>query len=74
MTSISIDKSKCEGCGACIKTCPRKVFKDGAKAHDSPKRTVVVADENACFACMGCQAVCPANCITISDLSNGRLI
>jgi len=56
MSKFKVDKSKCAGCGACLKFCPHgaiKIEKDG-------KATI---DKNKCRDCGKCKEACPFNAI-----------
>ena len=59
---VTIDKSRCIGCGACIRGCSMGVFvmgEDGPEVH--PKRR--------CIQCMHCAAACPRQAIGFSELT-----
>ena len=59
---VMIDKSRCIGCGACIRGCSMGVFvmgEDGPEVH--PKRR--------CIQCMHCAAACPRQAIGFSELA-----
>jgi len=49
---ISVDTSKCIGCGACVATCPNSFEMKGGKAH--PKKATVATitcEEEAAEGC-----------------------
>lgn len=52
--------------------CPRNVFEPRQTAEE--RKIIAVGEEDACLACMACLSACPLDCITISELSSGRLI
>lgn len=59
---VTIDKSRCIGCGACIRGCSMGVFvmgENGPEVH--PKRR--------CIQCMHCAAACPRQAIGFSELA-----
>lgn len=60
MATVTVDKDKCIGCGACVSTCPASVFemKDG-KAE--------VVNESACISCHACEGACPVEAIKVED-------
>lgn len=55
MNPISIDVSKCIGCGLCVKDCPSKLFKvvDGVAKFGG----------SGCIECGHCYAICPKEAI-----------
>ncbi len=54
---ITIDKTKCVGCGQCIDICPFTVLRMG-EDHKAE------CTEKNCIKCMHCAAICPAEAIT----------
>ncbi len=53
----AIKKDSCQGCGICIKGCPKKAIKLlGTKA---------IIDYNKCIHCYCCHELCPYNCVYI---------
>ncbi|HOB64734.1 MAG: 4Fe-4S binding protein [Clostridiales bacterium] len=66
LSSISIDKEKCKGCGLCVKACPKKVIE--ISADESNKSGYFVADPvrmQDCIGCTFCALMCPDVCITV---------
>ncbi|WFU31611.1 ferredoxin III, nif-specific [Bradyrhizobium brasilense] len=74
---ISIDASKCIGCGRCFKVCGRDVMTlkgineegelvdlDEDEDGEIEKKIMVLNDHGACIGCGACARVCPANCQT----------
>jgi uncharacterized protein (DUF362 family)/ferredoxin len=55
------DRSRCTGCGRCVKICPAK-----ALSLDNDRRIVV--DYQACIRCYCCHEVCPEQVITIEKM------
>jgi len=56
MIKFKVDKSKCAGCGACVKICPYgavKIGKDGK----------AVINEEKCQKCGKCKEACPFGAI-----------
>ena len=56
MNKLKVNKSKCAGCGACVKICPYgaiKIEKDGK----------AVIDEKKCQKCDRCKEACPFDAI-----------
>ena len=60
MYTVTVDKTKCDGKGECVDTCPVSVFelKDG-------KAEPVNMDE--CLGCESCVSVCPNQAITVKE-------
>jgi len=61
MYQVTIDKSRCDGQGECVDTCPVGVFemKDG-------KSEPVKMDE--CLGCESCVEVCPKSAISVNEV------
>jgi len=72
-----VDKEKCVGCAACVKECPKKLFRlvpKDKKVHvlcnskDMAKDVVKVC-KVGCIACRACERICPVpdKAITLKD-------
>jgi Nif-specific ferredoxin III len=74
---ISIDPTKCIGCGRCFKVCGRNVMTlkgvndegelvdlEDDEDDEVEKKIMVMNDEGACIGCGACARVCPTNCQT----------
>ncbi len=59
MALLEIDRSKCAGCGLCVRTCPF-----GALSMDA--ENIVVVSE-ACTACGSCVRACPAGALSLPE-------
>ncbi|MDI6710877.1 MAG: 4Fe-4S binding protein [Thermoanaerobacterales bacterium] len=61
MFMVSIDESKCDGCGECVEACPASVLvlQDG-KCH--------VTNPTDCLGCETCVTVCPNGAPTLQEL------
>jgi len=64
----NIDESKCVGCGLCVTTCGRKVY----KFDYENKKSKAVNPKNCLVACQTCSNLCPAGAITFSEGANTR--
>ncbi len=58
VTTLSLEPSKCVGCGLCLMVCPQAVLamRDGKAA---------IADRDACMECGACANNCPSGAITV---------
>jgi Nif-specific ferredoxin III len=79
---VSIDPSKCIGCGRCYKVCGREVMTlkglndegelvslDDDEDEEVEKKIMVMNDTGACIGCGACARVCPTNCQTHAPAS-----
>jgi NAD-dependent dihydropyrimidine dehydrogenase PreA subunit len=57
-----INKEKCIGCGMCVTSCPRGVF----KFDYEKKKAKVVNPTNCMVACITCSNLCPAEAISFT--------
>ncbi|MFC1511925.1 4Fe-4S dicluster domain-containing protein [Candidatus Latescibacterota bacterium] len=58
-----VDEAKCVGCGACVITCPNKVYK-----YDYTNRKAKVAAPTSCsVGCTACANLCLVSAITHSE-------
>ncbi len=56
MNRFEVNKSKCAGCGACIKICPFGAIKIGEDGK-------AIIDKNKCQGCGKCKEICPFNAV-----------
>ncbi|MEA2036576.1 MAG: Fe-S cluster domain-containing protein [Nanoarchaeota archaeon] len=70
-----VDKEKCVACGACVKECPKRLFKFVPKekkihvlcnSKDAAKVVTQVC-KVGCIACKLCENACPADAIHVKD-------
>ena len=59
----TINESKCIGCGLCVTTCGRGVYKFDYKNRKSK----VVSSNNCMVACQTCANLCPAKAIIFAE-------
>ena len=63
-----IDNKKCIGCGLCVTTCGRGVYK-----FDYNKNKTVVANLNNCLVgCQTCANLCPSKAISFAEKDKTR--
>lgn len=58
VVTLSLDESKCTGCGMCATVCPHGVF----LVEDKQARIV---DRDACMECGACSRNCPVEAISV---------
>ena len=58
VTSLSLNRDACIGCGRCLEVCPHAVFK-------LDLNTVEIVARDACIECGACAKNCPANAIAV---------
>jgi NAD-dependent dihydropyrimidine dehydrogenase PreA subunit len=64
----TVDESKCIGCGLCVTTCGRGVYKYDYKN----KKTKVVNPYHCVVACQTCANLCPMKAISFAENDNTR--
>jgi 4Fe-4S ferredoxin len=67
--SLTLDKSKCTGCGICTEICPREaieVAKTPKAEDEEAKPPTVTISEEKCNYCGICEAICPFAALTIN--------
>ncbi len=62
MPKVSVDESKCTGCGTCAEICPMGVFE-----IDKDKKKSVAKKQSECIGCRACEVQCPAGAIKVED-------
>ena len=60
MWSVKVDQERCNGCGACVESCPGEVY-----ALVDGKASVVHEDD--CHGCHTCEAVCEQEACQVID-------
>ncbi|MCW4022212.1 MAG: 4Fe-4S dicluster domain-containing protein [Candidatus Bathyarchaeota archaeon] len=65
---ITLDKTKCKGCGICEQICPREAIqtiKHEKKPEEKAKQPTVDINKEKCNYCGMCDAICPFGAITV---------
>jgi len=62
---FEVNKSKCAGCGACLRACPHGAIKIGEDGK-------AFIDQGKCKKCGKCQEVCPFNAIEEISEKEGK--
>ncbi|HEY8909871.1 MAG TPA: ferredoxin [Desulfosporosinus sp.] len=66
-----IDKSKCLGCGRCVKLCVQKCL--GLESFEDDEGTerhvAIIANKDHCIGCQACGSICIRKCYTFKELS-----
>lgn len=58
VVTLSLDDTKCTGCGMCVIVCPHTVFMIAEKCAR-------ITDRDACMECGACAKNCPAEAISV---------
>jgi len=66
MANIIFEKSKCTGCGACVKDCTR----DAIAIKDGKAELI----QKECLDCWHCIAVCPSAAVSSPDCASGEVV
>ncbi|MFZ7137443.1 MAG: 4Fe-4S dicluster domain-containing protein [archaeon] len=65
---ITLDKTKCKGCGICEQICPREAIqtiKHEKRPEEKAKQPTVDINKEKCNYCGMCDAICPFGAITV---------
>jgi NAD-dependent dihydropyrimidine dehydrogenase PreA subunit len=70
MTPVAVVTSRCQGCGACLLTCPERAIRPARgparRPARGPGRLIVL--EKLCNGCGECVEVCPVDAIDLAQL------
>lgn len=58
VSTLQLDRGKCNGCGICLQVCPHAVFVFEAKR-------AAIADRDACMECGACAGNCPQGALSV---------
>jgi NAD-dependent dihydropyrimidine dehydrogenase PreA subunit len=59
VSTLSLEKDKCIGCGLCAVVCPHRVFEVSGKKAE-------IKDLNACIECGACVINCPVQAVKVN--------
>ena len=62
VTPVAVVTGRCQGCGACLLTCPERAIRPG---EGGDRRLVVLAGR--CTGCGECVEVCPVDAIELAS-------
>jgi NAD-dependent dihydropyrimidine dehydrogenase PreA subunit len=62
--SVTIDTSKCTGCGTCVSNCPVEGFE--LRDFDGRQVAYYIIEPDECIECGACEADCEGGAITLS--------
>lgn len=68
---VNVKFSKCNGCGACVKACIRKVFELKELPDYLGALKAFPSHEKECIMCVSCVVACPSEAITVEDALKG---
>ncbi len=61
MAIKKINTAACNGCGACVNSCPMDVIR-----MDKKSQKAIIAYPDDCMVCCYCEHVCPTNAIHLT--------
>ena len=66
MAKITVDETRCKGCGLCVSVCPRKIIVLSSE-HLNAKGyyPAEVVDMSKCIGCAMCATMCPDCAIVV---------
>ena len=57
---ISLRTNRCQGCGLCIRVCPKKILTiDKSRVNNRGYTPIDITDYNSCIGCSLCAMMCP---------------
>ncbi len=73
LETVSVDESRCSGCGICVMTCPYEAPHLVEREVDGGMDRFSEPDANACMGCGICVAACPMGAISRPGVSNDEI-
>lgn len=73
LETVSVEESRCSGCGICVMTCPYEAPHLVEKEVDGELDRLSEVDANLCMGCGICVAACPMGAISRPGVSNEEI-
>lgn len=70
LETVSVDETRCAGCGICVMTCPYEAPRLVEREIDGEMDRLSEVDANMCMGCGICVAACPMAAISRPGVSN----
>jgi len=67
---ITIDPSRCKGCGLCVLSCPKTSIELADEVDSRGIRVACRRKDQQCSGCGFCYIICPDTAITVYKISN----
>jgi coenzyme F420-reducing hydrogenase delta subunit/heterodisulfide reductase subunit C len=73
LEAVSVDETKCAGCGICVMACPYQAPSLVEKQINGRTDRLAAVDANICMGCGTCVAACPLGAISRPGVSNEEI-
>lgn len=68
MPNITINETRCKGCGLCVRACPKHIVAlSSTRLNAKGYYPAEITDPEACIGCASCARTCPDAAITIEQ-------
>jgi heterodisulfide reductase subunit C len=74
LETVTVDESKCSGCGICVMVCPYEAPHLIEKEVDGVMDRFAASDPNKCMGCGTCVAACPMGAIARPGVGNAEIV
>lgn len=72
MYKVTVNGSRCKGCGLCVSVCPKKIMKlSEDKLNKKGFSPAEVKERKKCIGCTFCAVICPDSAVMIEKLPDG---
>ena len=66
MAKMTVNESRCKGCGLCVTACPKKIIAlSKTRLNEKGLHPAEVIDMDKCIGCAMCATMCPGVAITV---------